>query len=70
MGRPKSNKQATRLTVTLEADDYDKVCALADHNDVSAAWIIRRAIQNYLRSATHTVPSSLPVNFEQDGGRV
>ncbi|NTB88034.1 ribbon-helix-helix domain-containing protein [Agrobacterium tumefaciens] len=48
MARPKTDKQGSRLTVTLDADDYAEVCARANANDVSAAWIIRRALQEYL----------------------
>jgi predicted transcriptional regulator len=49
MGRPtKTDKQATRLTVTLDVERYAKICNLANQNDVSAAWVIRRAIDSYL----------------------
>ena len=50
MGRPKSDKQLTRLTVTLDAERYAKICQLANQNDASAAWVIRRAIDSYLDS--------------------
>lgn len=49
MGRPKRAKQPARLTVTLGEGDYSEVCQLAERNDVSAAWVIRRAIQQYLK---------------------
>ena len=48
MARPRTNKQGSRLTVTLDANDYARVCSRAQANDVSAAWIIRRAVQEYL----------------------
>ncbi|QKC67670.1 CopG family transcriptional regulator (plasmid) [Mesorhizobium loti] len=48
MARPKNQKQPARLTVTLDENDYKEVCALAANNDVSAAWVIRRAVQDYL----------------------
>ncbi|TIX71509.1 MAG: CopG family transcriptional regulator [Mesorhizobium sp.] len=48
VARPKNQKQPARFTVTLDKDDYREVCALAANNDVSAAWVIRRAIQDYL----------------------
>lgn len=56
MARPKSDKHPARLTVTLDESDYKEVCALAASHDVSAAWIIRRAVQDYL-SRTPTLPS-------------
>lgn len=48
MARPKTDKHPARLTVTLDEEDYKEVCARAERNDVSAAWIIRRAVQTYL----------------------
>ncbi len=48
MARPKTEKHPARLTVTLDEEDYKEVCARAESNDVSAAWIIRRAVQTYL----------------------
>jgi predicted transcriptional regulator len=48
MARPKKDRQPARLTVTLDEADYQRVCSLADKNDVSAAWVIRRAVQYYL----------------------
>jgi len=48
MARPKTEKQGSRLTVTLDAEDYAEVCSRASAHDVSAAWIIRRAVQEYL----------------------
>lgn len=51
MGRPRLDKHPARLTVTLDEDDYKEVCARAERNDVSAAWIIRRAVQTYLGNA-------------------
>jgi hypothetical protein len=51
MGRPKKDTQPSRLTVTLDEQDYEKVCTLAQENDVSAAWVIRRAVHDYLGRA-------------------
>lgn len=60
MGRPKTEKQPARLTVTLDEQDYSAVCNLAAQNDVSAAWVIRRAVQQYLHptppQADHSAP--------------
>lgn len=68
MARPKSEKQATRLTVSLDAEDYAKICNLANENDVSAAWVIRRAIQSYLdRPQARTEPA---VALKRGGGRL
>jgi predicted transcriptional regulator len=68
MGRPKTTRQATRLTITLNAEDYAKICNLANQNDVSAAWIIRRAIDSYLeRPQAEAAPAKPAV--KRGGGR-
>lgn len=60
MGRPKAEKQPARLTVTLDEQDYSAVCSLAAQNDVSAAWVIRRAVQQYLHLSTaHPRPDAI-----------
>ncbi|GLK71731.1 CopG family transcriptional regulator [Ancylobacter dichloromethanicus] len=60
MGRPRTEKQPARLTVTLDEQDYSAVCTLAAQNDVSAAWVIRRAVQQYLHPATSQAEMSAP----------
>jgi hypothetical protein len=49
MAQEKRDKRPARLTVTLDERDHSEVCQLAEKNDVSAAWIIRRAVQYFLR---------------------
>jgi predicted transcriptional regulator len=46
---PKSRKFGPRLTISLTGSDYATVNALAEKDDVSASWIVRRAIDEYLR---------------------
>lgn len=48
MGRPRQHKQIARLSVSFEKADYDRVTAIAEANDVSTAWIIRKAVSAYL----------------------
>lgn len=55
MGRPKRENQPARLTVTLDERDYSEVCQLAEKNDVSAAWVIRRAVQQYLKDTARSI---------------
>jgi predicted transcriptional regulator len=45
----KAKKFETRLTVSLTGRDYDALNALADKDDVSASWLVRRAVEEYLR---------------------
>ena len=48
MARPKSDRQVARVSVSFDADDYRALRDLAHQNDVSAAWIIRRAVTHFL----------------------
>ena len=41
-------KGETRLSVTLSKEDHDQVCRMAKIKKVSAAWIIRDAVEKYL----------------------
>lgn len=44
--RPK--KLGPRVTVSVTPRDYDTLNALAEKDDVSVSWVVRRAIQEYL----------------------
>ncbi|MBF9036821.1 ribbon-helix-helix protein, CopG family [Rhodobacterales bacterium HKCCE2091] len=48
MARPKSNRKITRVSITLDDRDYKALRALADQNDVSTAWMVRRAVADFL----------------------
>lgn len=37
-----------RLTISIRPDTHDSVVRMAQKNRVSAAWIIREAIEDYL----------------------
>ena len=57
MGRPSQHKQTARLSVSFEKADYGRVTAIAEANDVSPAWIIRKAVTAYLDTFGHfTLP--------------
>ncbi len=63
MGRPKQHKQTARLSVSFEKADYDRVTAIAEANDVSSAWIIRKAVTAYLDAFGH---SALPLGAQRE----
>jgi hypothetical protein len=50
--RPK--KLGPRCTVSVTPSDYEVLNALAERDDVSVSWVIRRAIQEYL--GRHQLP--------------
>jgi len=45
----RSKKLGPRVTVSVTPADYDTLNTLADKDDVSVSWVIRRAINEYLR---------------------
>ena len=48
MGRPKQHKRTVRVSVSLTEADYQRLTDLAKSNDISVAWIIRKAVTEYL----------------------
>lgn len=45
----RSKKLGPRITVSVTPGDYDTLNTLANQDDVSVSWVVRRAIQEYLR---------------------
>lgn len=45
----KSKKFGPRVTVSVTAGDYDTLNVIAGREDVSVSWVVRRAIDEYLR---------------------
>lgn len=44
----RSKKLGPRVTVSVTPGDYDTLNAIAEKDDVSVSWVVRRAIQEYL----------------------
>ena len=44
-----SGKDSTRITVTLPLGDYEQVCRIASAKKVSASWVVRDAVDEYLK---------------------
>ena len=48
-GRTKNNAAgAARISVSFDAHDYAAIKGIAKRNRVSAAWVVREAVSNYL----------------------
>ena len=48
-----------RLTISLETDDYRRLCVLARTEDRSLSWLVGRALRTFLDQ--HAVPEQLPM---------
>lgn len=46
----KPKKFGPRLTVSLTASNYDALNTLAQKDEVSVSWVVRRAVEEYLCS--------------------
>ena len=65
----KHKKFGPRLTVSLTGSDYDALSALAEKDEVSLSWVVRRAIDEYLDNHRHEVEPSLPLRVLQKSER-
>ena len=65
----KHKKFGPRLTVSLTGSDYDVLLALAEKDEVSISWVVRRAINGYLDNHRHEVEPSLPLRVLQKSER-
>lgn len=48
MSNRKKTKPMKRITVTVDSDDYEALDQLAQRSDVSASWLIRRSMREFL----------------------
>ena len=56
-----SEKKSVRTSVILPEDTHTRLQALADANDVSAAWVIRAAVLRFLEE--HGGQTELPLRL-------
>ena len=49
MPNRKKTKPMKRATVTVDPDDYTVLEQLAQRSDVSASWLIRRSMREFLQ---------------------
>jgi predicted transcriptional regulator len=56
-----SPRRSIRTSVLLPEDAYARIQALADANDVSAAWVIRAAVEKFLEE--HGRETQLPLRL-------
>jgi hypothetical protein len=46
---PRQRSNGTRITVSIPRQDYDVVLRMAKEKKVSAAWIVRDAVEKYIQ---------------------
>ena len=57
MARPKGKKPAVRLTIGLDPADHAELSQLAAQHDLSVAWMVRKAVSEFVaRNADQEQP--------------
>lgn len=51
MSKAPSVKRNAAITVRVDVESHRHLAAIAKRNDVSVAWVVRRAIEKYLEGA-------------------
>lgn len=62
MARPRENRKIARLTVTLDDQAHAVLATLARRQDVSVAWMIRRAVREFIERQTAPAQPELPLH--------
>ena len=62
-------RKATRLTVSLEEQDYRALNDIALARDASISWVIRQAIRQFIDATPRPInqPSTPPSSLPGDG---
>ncbi|MEN3148478.1 ribbon-helix-helix protein, CopG family [Neorhizobium sp. IRAMC:178] len=61
MARPRGQKHPVRLSVSLDEDDHAAISRLASDMNLSAAWIVRRAVAEFVERHSDGAQSELPL---------
>ncbi len=57
MARPKGKKPAVRLSVSLDTADHAELSRLAAQHDLTVAWMVRKAVSEFVaRNASQDQP--------------
>jgi len=59
--RPKSKKRSVRLSVALDEAEYEELTRLGAELDLSAAWLIRRAVSEFVARHRDGIAPDLPL---------
>lgn len=62
MARPKGQKHPIRLSVSLDEKDHAVISRLAADMNLSTAWIVRRAVSEFVARHDGDPQSKLPLS--------
>lgn len=61
MARPRLNKKIVRTSVSLDEQMFNEVALLAAQNDVSVAWLVRKAVAELLQHHREELEPQFPL---------
>ena len=60
MPRPKGKKDSVHFTVSLDPQVHAKLVRIAESNDVSLSWVVRRAVTELVDRQDRSQQADLP----------
>jgi predicted transcriptional regulator len=60
MPRPKTKKDVVRFSVSLDSQLHAKLLRIAESNDLSLSWAVRRAVAEFVERQDETKQAELP----------
>ncbi len=62
MSRAKSTRRNVPISVSLDEKEYAELTRLAAELDLSAAWMVRRAVSEFMSRYGNAADSTLPLD--------
>lgn len=66
MPRPRGKKPAIRLSISLDPADHAELLRLCEQHDLSLAWMIRKAVGEFVER--HGERQQLPLPLKRTSG--
>lgn len=61
MARPKGKKPTVRLSISLDPGDHAELAQLADQYDLTVAWMVRKAVREFIERHRESSQVELPL---------
>jgi hypothetical protein len=61
MARPKGRRPDVRLSVSFDQQTHGVLSAIAHENDTTIAWVVRRAVADYVTRQQAAAEPELPL---------
>ena len=68
MPRPKGKKPAVRLSISLDPTDHAELARLAEEHDLSVAWMVRKAVSEFVARNANQDQPVLPLQRSSNRG--